>query len=103
MRGLALAIAASFGLLNVACSPDVPIPSSEDVARIDTAQEATQAMVRVSAEAQALSDTIVGYGVAFPGTLAISVRPLDSGVPIAFEGDRLMPQQSVSKLWVALA
>ncbi|MGB3739712.1 MAG: serine hydrolase, partial [Pontixanthobacter sp.] len=42
-------------------------------------------------------------GVAFPGTLAISVRPLDSGVPIAFEGDRLMPQQSVSKLWVALA
>ena len=86
-----------------ACSPDVPIPSSEAVARIDTAREATQAMVRVSAETQELSDAIVRQGAEFPGTVAISVRPLDSGLPIAFEGDRLMPQQSVSKLWVALA
>ncbi|MDZ7588014.1 MAG: class A beta-lactamase [Parasphingorhabdus sp.] len=38
----------------------------------------------------------------FPGTTGIAIRQIDSGWMIGQRGDQLFPQQSVSKLWVAM-
>jgi beta-lactamase class A len=38
----------------------------------------------------------------FPGTAGVAVRAVDEGWTIQSGGRRLLPQQSVSKLWVAL-
>lgn len=39
----------------------------------------------------------------FPGTTGIAVRRIDGDWAISYRGDQYFPQQSVSKLWVALA
>jgi beta-lactamase class A len=50
-----------------------------------------------------LLNAIQALGGAFKGKAAISVRDVDEGWTISFAGDAMMPQQSVSKLWVAIA
>lgn len=51
----------------------------------------------------ALKATVEALGRGFNGTVGISVRPIDADWEISYNGDTLMPQQSVSKLWVAMA
>jgi beta-lactamase class A len=50
-----------------------------------------------------LLNAIQALGGSFRGEVGISVRDIDEGWTVAWEGDRPRPQQSVSKLWVAIA
>ncbi|MFL9840245.1 serine hydrolase [Sphingomonas sp. ST-64] len=50
----------------------------------------------------ALSATIASLSREFGGVVGISIRSLDWGWQIDANGQRRMPQQSVSKLWVAM-
>ncbi|MBB5710013.1 serine hydrolase [Sphingomonas xinjiangensis] len=49
-----------------------------------------------------LLNAIHALGAAFKGEVGISVRDIDEGWTVSWEGDALRPQQSVSKLWVAI-
>ncbi|MBP7815089.1 MAG: class A beta-lactamase [Phenylobacterium sp.] len=53
--------------------------------------------------APGLSARIKALGRGFNGRVGIAVRDVDEGWTVAFDGDSKYPQQSVSKLWVALA
>lgn len=50
----------------------------------------------------ALEARVAELGRAFPGSVGIAVRDVTSGWSVGYNGTRLMPQQSVSKLWVAI-
>lgn len=50
-----------------------------------------------------LTGRLTGLGQGFAGRVGIAVRDLNEGWTASFDGDKLYPQQSVSKLWVALA
>jgi beta-lactamase class A len=50
-----------------------------------------------------IANKIAELGRAFGPGVAISVRDIREGWSTSWNGDRLCPQQSVSKLWVALA
>jgi len=51
----------------------------------------------------ALLNAVQALGAGFQGQVAISVRDVDRGWMVAWNSDRPHPQQSVSKLWVAIA
>ena len=55
-----------------------------------------------TAEEQALDLALGNIGDAFAGRVGIAVHDLQSGATVHFNGLGLFPQQSVSKLWVAL-
>lgn len=50
-----------------------------------------------------LLNAIQALGGAFKGRAGISVRDIEAGWTLSFDGDAMLPQQSVSKLWVAIA
>lgn len=50
-----------------------------------------------------LLNAVEGLGQSFKGEVGISVRDLDEGWTVSFNAERPLPQQSVSKLWVAIA
>lgn len=50
-----------------------------------------------------LRSAVAALGRNFNGTAAISVRRVDADWEVAHNGAMLMPQQSVSKLWVSMA
>ena len=50
-----------------------------------------------------LLNAIQALGTGFKGEVGISVRDIDEGWVVAWEGDSPRPQQSVSKFWVAIA
>lgn len=50
-----------------------------------------------------LQSAIRSLGESFDGDLGIAVRDLQSGWAAHFNGQEMFPQQSVSKLWVAIA
>jgi beta-lactamase class A len=50
----------------------------------------------------ALVALIEGLGKAFPGHVGIAVESVDDGWTVNWNGSELFPQQSVSKLWVAM-
>jgi beta-lactamase class A len=50
-----------------------------------------------------LLNAVQALGTSFKGEVGISVRDIDEGWVVAWEGDRPRPQQSVSKFWVAIA
>jgi len=52
---------------------------------------------------QYLRDRIDALGRAFNGRVGIAVRSVDDGWSAGWKADELYPQQSVSKLWVAIA
>ncbi len=57
----------------------------------------------VAAPDRQLYDDLYALWQSFPGKTGIAVRRIDGGAwTLAFRGDELFPQQSVSKLWVAL-
>lgn len=49
-----------------------------------------------------LADRIDDLGKAFNGRVGIAVRSVDEGWSTSYNGNELNPQQSVSKLWVAI-
>ena len=51
---------------------------------------------------KALQDRLAAIGKAFPGEVGIAVVDVSSGARMHFEGRKPFPQQSVSKLWVAM-
>lgn len=57
---------------------------------------------RTGAAPAQLRDVIAGLGESFGKTASISVRDVSEGWTISYNPARLCPQQSVSKLWVAL-
>lgn len=52
---------------------------------------------------QYLRDRVSELGRAFNGRVGIAVRSVDDGWSVGWKADELYPQQSVSKLWVAIA
>lgn len=50
-----------------------------------------------------LAVRLTRLGQAFDGRVGIAVRDLDEDWTASFDGDTVFPQQSVSKIWVALA
>jgi beta-lactamase class A len=52
---------------------------------------------------QILATTIAGLGRSFDGVAGIAVRDVQAGWVVSYNGTALFPQQSVSKLWVAIA
>ncbi|WP_304167033.1 class A beta-lactamase [Phenylobacterium aquaticum] len=76
------------------------------VAKTEPEQKVDGRVVRQAAAALAapdLSARIADLGEGFDGRVGISVRDLTEGWTTNFDGDTAYPQQSVSKLWVALA
>jgi beta-lactamase class A len=61
------------------------------------------APVPTSAPPPELVATIQTLGRQFNGKVGIAVKHVDAGWTVSHNGDRLFPQQSVSKLWVAMA
>ncbi len=49
-----------------------------------------------------LSDSVTSLGRAFSGEVGIAVRDVEEGWTVSWNGERYLPQQSVSKTWVAL-
>ncbi|RPF72501.1 serine hydrolase [Aurantiacibacter spongiae] len=49
-----------------------------------------------------LAQTIDSLGEDFGGLLGIAVEDVDAGWTTAYNGERMLPQQSVSKFWVSL-
>ena len=49
-----------------------------------------------------LAGRLTGLGQGFDGRVGIAVRDLSEGWTASFDGDTVYPQQSVSKLWVAM-
>jgi beta-lactamase class A len=50
-----------------------------------------------------LEDAVAALGRSFNGSVGIAVRDIEQGWTVAWNGDQFMPQQSVSKTWVAMA
>ncbi|MBC2776808.1 serine hydrolase [Parasphingopyxis marina] len=50
-----------------------------------------------------LESTITALGRDFSGEVGIAVRDIDEGWTVSWNGDRFLPQQSVSKTWVQMA
>jgi beta-lactamase class A len=51
---------------------------------------------------QTLANSITALTRNFPGVVGVAVTSIDEGWTAAANGDRKLPQQSVSKLWVAM-
>lgn len=49
-----------------------------------------------------LSDSITSLGRGFSGEVGIAVRDVEEGWTVSWNGERFLPQQSVSKTWVAM-
>lgn len=51
----------------------------------------------------ALFPTLRAVAMSINGTVGVAVTPIDGGWTFSYRADQMFPQQSVSKLWVALA
>lgn len=79
-------------VLTLAPMPAERPPEGRSVQQAVAARQAPELSVRVKA-----------LGLGFDGRVGIAIRDIDEGWTVAFDGDNKYPQQSVSKLWVALA
>jgi len=118
-REVALVLKSLFGgtallacvLLSSACVPTVsqPVaPAAVPITVETTAPAAPRPQPAPARPARAqpsadLLNAVQALGSTFKGEVGISVRDIDEGWVVAWEGDRPRPQQSVSKLWVAIA
>jgi len=82
-------------LLVAACSRVSEDPVVEEAEKMATPEPPT-------AEEQALDLALGRIGGEFAGKVGIAVHDLQSGATVHYNGLDLYPQQSVSKLWVAL-
>lgn len=77
-----------------------PAPASTSIYR--TAERYAPPRAERSVAPASLRASIATLGQNFNGTVGISVRRVGADWEVAYNGDRLMPQQSVSKLWVGM-
>lgn len=85
-------------------SPSKPIAQQAPPERVAPPPQKVQPIPvpsRVEAPAE-LREQLFELWRAFPGTTGISVRRIDGDWSISHRGNQYFPQQSVSKLWVAL-
>lgn len=78
----------------------------DDITAAQPQGEATESPVAVPAlpaEQVALDAQLKSNAAAFDGVIGIAVRDVERDRLIHYNGERLLPQQSLSKLWVALA
>ena len=59
--------------------------------------------VRPPSERESLEQRLRTLAMQFPGDVGVAVRRLDENWTVSVNGERPMPQQSVSKLWVSMA
>ncbi|NIJ31500.1 beta-lactamase class A [Sphingomonas insulae] len=86
----------------VPAGPHAPRPAPPPIT-VQTAPPARpSAPVRPQPPAQLLN-AVQALGAGFAGDVGIAVRDIDEGWSVAWAGDTPRPQQSVSKLWVAIA
>ena len=93
---------AALALSGHACAPSdtgETAPSFEE--RVEQATEDIAQPER-SAEAEWLDDRFFDIGSRFDGFVGIAMHDLATGETVGFNGEEYFPQQSVSKLWVAL-
>ncbi|MDQ3483778.1 MAG: class A beta-lactamase-related serine hydrolase [Pseudomonadota bacterium] len=83
--------------------PDKPSPSRQaPKPAVKLAQAAVPAQPRAAPAPAELRDRINTLGRGFDGRVGISVKSVDDGWSVGWKADELYPQQSVSKLWVAI-
>ncbi|MBA3577319.1 MAG: class A beta-lactamase [Sphingomonas sp.] len=83
--------------------PDKPSPSRQaPKPAVKLAQAAVPAQPRAAPAPAELRDRINTLGREFDGRVGISVKSVDDGWSVGWKADELYPQQSVSKLWVAI-
>jgi beta-lactamase class A len=83
----------------VSLPPPKPVATPRPAPKIENAAN-TPGFSRPAPE---LVDEIQALWKAFPGKTGIAVRRIDGDWVLAQRGDEFFPQQSVSKLWVAMA
>ena len=93
--------------LFAACSEGEPDKPDEPAVRtaLEESRERVQASVRdaeTPAE-KALQSEVRRLGKGFDGEIGLAVQDIESGWTAHFNGDDHFPQQSVSKIWVAIA
>lgn len=99
-----IACASISGCVGPSSVPPVPVTVPPSSPPADPVPPITVPLVPVRPEPPArLLNAVNALGSGFKGQVAISIRDIDEGWTIAWNGDRLQPQQSVSKLWVAIA
>lgn len=84
--------------LSIGCAPAGLLAAPAHAASVKHATKAARPQPPAD-----LLNAVEGLGQSFKGEVGISVRDLDEGWTVSFNAERMMPQQSVSKLWVAIA
>ena len=103
LRGLAIGLMALAGLSGCATRM-VPAARTQSMPHIPVPVRPAPAVVARPPEApRTLNALIQSLGAGFDGQVGIAIRRIDQPWVIAFDGERKYPQQSVSKLWVAMA
>src|SRR5688572_26899165 len=92
--GLAFALVGS-SLVGASAVPAATAPAAAQPVRTMPARAAPQAPAY-------LRDRIDALGKAFDGRVGIAVKSVDEGWSTDWRGNELFPQQSVSKMWVAI-
>ncbi|UZK67026.1 serine hydrolase [Sphingomonas sp. M1-B02] len=102
-------------LLSAACVPTGAAPRPPaPVQRLPPTPPVTATVSPASASAAALVarpeqppadllNAVQALGAGFRGTVGIAIRDVDRGWTVGYNADIPLPQQSVSKLWVAIA
>lgn len=86
----------------VPTAPPITVQSGPPVRPVRPPAPVPVAPVRAQPPARLLN-AVQALGGRFKGDVGISVRDIDEGWTVAWAGDTPRPQQSVSKLWVAIA
>lgn len=97
---------AGLSLLLAACAGAIPQSSPPQSAAASRPYIAPPPRPRPASFPQGpsreLEQAIVALGRSFNGEVGIAVHDIDQGWTVSWNGERYFPQQSVSKLWVAL-
>ncbi|MFZ5670171.1 MAG: class A beta-lactamase [Pseudomonadota bacterium] len=99
-RGRSWLLASGVGSLALAATSAIPSPPwTVPADRLPP----PAALAGPATQEQRLDAAIRRLGEGFGGEVGIAVLDVDSGWAVDFNGDARLPQQSVSKLWVAVA
>lgn len=105
-RGLVISILLTGCVADASVHPrqvQTPVPPRAAVAAVPASPPVQRPVQQQLAPPADLMIAINSLGRSFNGVAGISVRRIDADWEVAYNGSRLMPQQSVSKLWVAMA
>lgn len=102
LAAIAIPLGAALAQSNARAAPDPLAPLPAKGARAAPIAPARGAAAPVARAPAYLRDRIDALGKSFDGRVGIAVRSIDSGWRTDWKGNELFPQQSVSKLWVAI-